>query len=196
MKKKNISQTDIDLYSIKHGDMMAENRLFARYWPRIRRWIHAKGLPREIEFESADISQDICIKVWSQFKDTIPSNRQEFRTWLYRKIRDHIKNIYDFTNALKRKAPEGTISLDLLYDMDNGDRRLADKRGLTPRSIIDISQLMHIIFSKFTEDEQKIIQLRLEEFTFSEIGVKIGMSEDAARKKYGRAITKLRSIVM
>jgi RNA polymerase sigma-70 factor (ECF subfamily) len=99
------------------GDGDSMNRLFARYYERVRRSVRARigGKLRE-ELETADILQPAFLKAFQNFDRFEMRDEGSLLHWLAEYAHGQVHDAADHANAQKRRAPKPTLHLDDSHD--------------------------------------------------------------------------------
>jgi RNA polymerase sigma-70 factor (ECF subfamily) len=172
-----------ELKAATGGDLAARWRVleacrdYLRLVVRRGRWSNAAGLPA-----TSDLVQGTVVDAWRQFSKFRGRSPGELRAWLKAML------IHASLNARRRPgaAPIGCGS----------------EAGAVPASGPSPSQAAQAEMSRealdaalggLAERHRTVIHLRVwDRLSFAEIGVRMEVSEDAARMMYGRALAKLR----
>jgi len=201
----------IDLIRMgKEGDEHALNTLFARYHKRVLRIVRLRlnlGMRERLRVQSIDILQEVFLNAFKNLSGFEPTSEGSFIHWLSRIVENVIRDQLDFASASKRNPPGGLTSLDKTINVSEDELHLRNiiTSGLNQTSPYtspthrvwkqDAKNIVDDLLLKLDESDQEvIIQHKLVELTFSEIGSLLGKSEDAVRKHFHRAFAKLVSI--
>lgn len=65
----------------------------------------------------------------------------------------------------------------------------------TPEQAMQAAILVQELYDKLTDEEQKLLDLVFDRYTFEEIGARLGISSVAARKRFSRLIQKLKGFL-
>jgi RNA polymerase sigma-70 factor (subfamily 1) len=186
----------------KDGEKHALNTLFARYQERVLRIVRLRlnaGTRERLRVQSMDIVQDVFIKAFKGLSGFQPTSKGAFINWLSRIVENLIRDQLESALAGKR-ASTGECPLDGDTSTVSGDKpgdRLVSPWTSPTQHVLkgDIRAVVDDLLLQLDEpDQEVIIQHKLEELTFSEIGCYLGKSEDAVRKHFHRAFAKLVSI--
>ncbi len=194
-------ETQSLIVNAKLGEEKALNKLFAKYQGKILRIVRLRlppNLRQKLRLQSMDIVQEVFMHAFQHLKDFEPQSQGHFLNWLSKKTEWFIKDRLDYVSRAKREAPGGEISMDqeITPSTETSQMQIQIKDdGTTPSQFAvrqDREQLIDSLLEVLEPEERELIIHRdLEELTFTEIGEKLGKSEDAARKQYCRAFKKL-----
>lgn len=154
------------------------NELFAAHYKDVYTYLYSLS-------RNAPLSEDLASEVFLEAVKSIAGFRGEsdIKTWLFAIARH---KWFAYLRRKKRRAE--TEALLEFYDqpsanMDEAyqDRALAEK--------------IYALLAKEPERTRNVVLMRLEGFSFYEIGVKYGISENSARVIDFRAKAKIRNIL-
>jgi len=131
------------------------------------------------------LAEDLTSEVFVEVVRSIAGFRQEsdLRTWLYTIAR---RRWYQHLKWKKRQLPQGEPG------------QLADWLGPDPEQDLQNREMARYIqgfLEREPERSQQIFQMRLEGYSFYEIGIKLGVSENSARVIHFRLRAKLRKLL-
>ncbi len=99
------------------GDSDSMNRLFARYYERVRHNVRARiGRKLREELETADILQPAFAKAFQNFDRFEMRDERSLLHWLAEYAHGQVHDAADHANAQKRRAPKPPLRLDESYD--------------------------------------------------------------------------------
>lgn len=140
-------------------------------------WSNEAGLPA-----TSDLVQGTFVEAWRQFTRFRGRTPGQLRAWLRAIL------IHSSLNARRRirMAQMGSgRGMMAAHAADESPSAMAQGRAAR--------EALEMALSGLPERDRAVIHLRLwDRLTFAEIGGRIGVSEDAARMAYGRALVKLR----
>lgn len=132
----------------------------------------AQKLPGDAESMAEDLAQETMLRAWRS-RQTF-GNKGTFRNWLLT-IAKNVCNNYYSKEAFKPDAVAASLS---------SAKSLAVS-GLEP-------ELAYIGTALLSEQQKNVLELRLQNLTFAEIGQKLGISEGAAKLCYFKAKKNLK----
>ena len=129
----------------------------------------------------SDLVQKTMVDAWQHFPGFKGRSQAQFRAWL-KAILTHIA-LND--RRRQRASPIDESSAQQFIDTRSSPSQAAQKHA--SREALDAA------LDRLPERHRAVIRFRVwDQLSFGEIGDRLGISEDAARMLYGRAIAKLR----
>jgi RNA polymerase sigma factor (sigma-70 family) len=123
-----------------------------------------------------DLAQDVFVDLLLAARCRPPSNT---RAWLARVAQRHAADT--IVSTVRERAAR--------VRLEASDRSLPDPDRGDP----DARLALQACIARLTEPQRRIVALRLlEGLSFARCGLRLGMSEDAARMRFGRALDALR----
>lgn len=172
--------------------------LFERYRPRLRLLVQGRIDPSLAAKMDADdvISKafEAASRRWEAFK----ANRQvsDF-LWLYRIVSDTFVEMWRIYTAGKRDAYR-EARWDQSGSIDLGMRLAAAGPG--PASEVSRREQLQLIrraIAQLTPDDRDVLWYRdRDQLSYAEIGEFLGLTADAATKRYVRAVAKLKQVYL
>jgi RNA polymerase sigma-70 factor (ECF subfamily) len=185
---------------VRGGDESALNQLCKVYGPRVH-WIIRLRMGKELrsKLESMDLVQDTLIHALSGLDGFTYKNEGDFVRWLStiaeNVLRGNLKKLHAGKRDIRREVP-----LDG-YGPTTGSRLIRNPGPIdatTPSVIMsrkeDLEKLEKAIDQLKPEYKKVIILTKIEGFSYKEISVKLGKSNDAVRKLISRAILALANV--
>lgn len=178
------------LDALRAGDAVAWSQFVPLYAPLIYCWCRRAGLSAE---DSADLLQQVLVKVWAGIAAFESRAGSSFRGWLAIITR---RALLDFFRA-QRGAPSaagGTEALRTFHqlpaDIERSTEFLnADLRGLAQRA-------MRMLHTSIPPESQKLFELTiLNNHSTAEAAALLGSTPVAVRKAKSRLLKKLREIL-
>lgn len=180
------------------GDQEAAALLIECYRPYLLKIANSETDDRLRAKEGdSDIVQETCWKasrVFEQFKGDSP---EELRGWLRKILRRRVGDQRDRYLADKRNVTT-EIPLHQVSDGDSQNEHLAHDSDSPSEKMVRAEEL-HLVEQALLElrdRDREIIELRQKEgCDFAEIAKRLNVSEDAAQKRWVRALQSLKAIV-
>lgn len=183
------------LKSAQDGDRGAYEAFMARYFERVLRIVRARIGPKlRTRQDSMDIAQDAMIRVIQGLDQFEPQSEGALIHWISKLVENQIRDAADFHGAQKRRISR---EVPLTTDSDEGPGllgRVQDPTQKTPSQILVLQEDLQKLEDTLDDlgSGKEVILLRdYAGMTFKEIGKELGLSEDAARMQYVRAMDKL-----
>jgi RNA polymerase sigma-70 factor (ECF subfamily) len=180
----------IDLATIelaKSGDEEAVSMIFDKY----RNYLMAianqrleSSLARRVS--PSDIVQETAAALTQSMGSFAGNSEQELKAWLRASLCNTLKNAQRFHLQDKRSVSNETeFPSNRFEDLSTPSKQM---RAVERRTLIESG------LKSLSDKDQRVLRLRHEEgLSFVEIGKKLGVSSDAARMTWGRAIEKLKT---
>ncbi|HEX5053500.1 MAG TPA: sigma-70 family RNA polymerase sigma factor [Planctomycetota bacterium] len=193
-----LTQTWELVQKAKAGDGDALNRLFQRYYERVRRCVRARiGTRLRTRMESDDILQPTFAKAFENFDRFEMRHEGSFLHWLAEYAERQVHDAVDRENAKKRKAPAGQVSLD-----DDGTDAPLQVAGasIAPIDQVAISEREAVVeqcLDLLPEHYRRVIVLRdYDGLEWSEVADVLGKNtESAAREQHRRAMVEFSKLL-
>lgn len=139
------------------------------------------------KFGASDVVQDTIIKGLERFEQFEGTTREEFGSWLRAILRSHLADVVDAFATKKRN----------IFRERPGSEGVADPWQASPSKAAasqEEEERLAAALESLSEEARRVILLRhREKFTFAQVGMAIGKSEEAARKVWVRALAALQS---
>ncbi|HET9251353.1 MAG TPA: sigma-70 family RNA polymerase sigma factor [Candidatus Eisenbacteria bacterium] len=177
-------RTEDLLAKVRAGDQRAENILFGRYYPALRRWAHGR-LPARARglYETQDIVQVALMNAFKHVRRFENRYRDSFHMFLRTIVSNEIRGAI-------RKANRRPATEELAYDLVSPDP--------SPLQIAIGSELYERYekaLPKLSSGQQEAIVLFEMGFTYNEIGRFLDLDANTARMRVSRAIVRLAQLL-
>jgi RNA polymerase sigma-70 factor (ECF subfamily) len=196
--KQDSAQTCALLEAIDRGDPQALEDLLQRHRSALHDFIEIHCDPRlRARIDASDIVQDTQMEVVRRLGDFLASRPMPFRLWLRKKAMDRLLNLRrdHLTRARRSLAREQALP-------DRSSLLLARPllaRLPSPSQQIEAQELAERVsraVAQLSDADREILLLRhAEDLPFEEIGCLLDIDPAAARKRFGRALIRLQSIL-
>jgi len=180
--------------SAQGGDAAALDRLFGRYYERVRRAVRARIGPQlRARLETADILQPAFAKAFENFDRFEMRHEGSLMHWLAEYARHQLLDAVDRENAAKRRAPGAPVAIDAL---GSDVRHEPADAGPSPSTVADGAEQAAAVEScldELPEHYRTVIVLRdYDGLEWYEVAEKLGKNTDsAARQLHRRALLEL-----
>ena len=192
------SETRALLEGIRRGEARALENLLARYRPGLRAFVECHFDPRlRARVDPSDVVQDTQMEVVRRIGDFLASRPMPFRLWLRKKAMDRLSNLRrdHLTRARRSVAREQAwpdrSSLLLARPLLAG--------GPSPSQHAQAQELAERVsraVAQLAEADREILLLRhAEDLPFEEIACLLEIEPAAARKRFGRALIRLQTVL-
>jgi len=181
------------------GDGDAMNRLFERYYERVRHPVRKRIGPRlRSRLDSDDILQHAFGKAFENFDRFEMRDEGSFLHWLVEIAEHQVRDAIDRENAKKRTPPAGLVSLDDAGDASGGPIEVA-ARATGPIDRVAKAErkaVMDECIDLLPEHYRTVIALRRLDLEWQEIARRLDKkTASAARELHERALLMLRELL-
>ena len=169
------------LYAAQHGDSRAVGELFARYWPRLRRWAHGR-LPRWVRTnaDTTDLVQEAFVGALRNLDAFEPRSAHALAAYLRTAVRNRIRDEH------RRIARRGPVAMA-------GDE-LAAVDGSPLESLLQAERMRRYraALETLSERDRELLVAHVElAYSHAQLGLMTGRSPNAARMALQRAVERL-----
>lgn len=169
---------------LQAGDHAAAAELVAAYEPELRRFVRFRMNSPQMRrlVESADISQSVFAKFFVDIKSRAgcPESPQQLRrlliTMTRNKINDHVRH-HKAAKRDMRRVQAGMDAIESAYD-----------KAPTPEDALVTQETLEAVRAELTAEEFALVNARMHGQAWSEIAIDLGVSAEAARKRFARII--------
>lgn len=148
------------------------------------------GVVRRLN-DTGDIVNDLVVRVLTKGPTLVIESRSHFQHLLARMVMNHLRSNSRPSRAGLAPGFADRVALDL-------DRGLADVTQAPSEAADQAEQIawLWLAIEFLSPEHQDVVRLRaLEELEYPEIGARLGVPTDTARRRYDRALPKLRRII-
>ncbi len=200
MPSHNDSQTTRTLLeAVRNGDIQALNRLLARYRPEMRRMLELRMSPQlRRRADPSDIIQEAKAEVSRRLPEYLEQPVLPFRLWLRRITNDQLIMMRRRHLQARRRAVGRELPLPHRSSVDLA-RSLLDPGPSPSEQIVaeELAQHLRAALALLPQDDQEILLMRaFEHLSNQEAAQVLGIEPVAASKRYGRAVLRLRKILL
>ncbi len=187
------------LDEVREGNRVAFDRLFDRFQPSLRQFVANRLDPRvRARLDASDVVQETQMEAYRRMDDFLKRRPMPFRVWLRR-------TAYERLLKLRR------------HHVDAGRRSVGRELGLPDRSSLllarpfldeasspshqldrdELVRRVREVLAGLAETDREVLLMRhAEELPYREIGGILDLDPAAARKRYGRALLRLRKLLL
>ena len=182
----------------RHGDAGAFDRLFGRHREGLRRVV-ARRLDRSLRgrLDPSDVVQEAQMEALKRLSDYLGRRPMPFRDWLFRTAVQRLFKLRRHALAARRDVGREQ-SLPASGSTTGARPRLG--HGTTPSQQLaerERSARLARLLKKLSDADRTILELRvIEDLPYEEVGRRLEIEPAAARKRYGRALLRLRSLLL
>jgi RNA polymerase sigma-70 factor (ECF subfamily) len=192
-------ETRRTLDELRSGDASALGRLFDRHRPGLGRFVAHRLDPRvRARFDASDVVQETELEAYRRMDDFLRRRPMPFRVWLRKtayerllKLRRHHVVAARRSVARELGLPDRSSLLLARPFLDPGsspERRLA--RG-------DLVRRVRQSLAELSETDREVLLMRhVDGLPYRDIGCLLDLDPATARKRYGRALLRLRQVLL
>jgi RNA polymerase sigma-70 factor (ECF subfamily) len=192
--------TDDLLASARSGDRSAVEQLLARYRGRLRQMVVVRMDARlSARVDPSDVVQEALAVAARKLPAYLRKPTVSFYPWLRRiawerLVDAHRRHIRAGRRSVSREEPLGLSDSSA---MQLADRLMAQGTNPLARLLRDeLCARVQAILARLAAGDREILLLRhLEQLTSAECGEVLGVSEEAAKKRYLRAVRRFRRLL-
>jgi RNA polymerase sigma-70 factor (ECF subfamily) len=186
------------LEQVARGDGSALGRLLQRFRPRLQAFIGVRLDPRvRSRLDPSDVVQDVQLEVTRRMAEFLNRSPMPFHLWVrktaYERLlkvqRDHRRRA---RRAVDREVPfpdhsSLLVARPLLAGSPSPSQQLAAR---------EIADRVGLAVTELAETDREVLLMRhAEQLPYAEIACLLNVEVDAARKRYGRALLRLRKVL-
>ena len=169
---------------LRAGDHAAAAELVAAYEPELRRYVRIRMSSPQMRrlVESADISQSVFAKFFVDIQSEAgrPESPQQLRRLLITMTRNKINDYVRHHKAAKRDIRR--------VEADVAAIESACDKAPTPHEALVNKETLEAVRAEMTDEELALVNARLDGQAWSGIATELGVSPEAARKRFARTI--------
>ncbi|MGB1396206.1 MAG: RNA polymerase sigma factor [Planctomycetota bacterium] len=175
------------LNSAIHGDSHSRSALFEQIQPKLELYLSQQSglsLRRKIQIE--DMCQDVFLRALKVLT-TLPeeATQQDFLNLVLKNahwtVLDAVKKNERFKG--ESNIPGGIVSVPLDPDAHGGEALIIEREE---------SEWLHGLIDRLEENYSSVLWLKLDGLETAEVSERLGISQELVRKRYQRAIDKLK----
>ena len=192
------AQTGTLLEQVARGDRQALGRLLQRYRPRLRAFVEARlDVRLRSRLDPSDVVQEVQLEVARRMDNFLDRGPMPFHLWVRKIAYERLLKVRRDHRRRARRAVDREVALPeqssvllarpLLAGGPSPSQQLA-AREFADRVAQAVTQL--------AEADREILLMRhAEELPYEEIAYLLEIEPAAARKRYGRALLRLRQVL-
>jgi RNA polymerase sigma-70 factor (ECF subfamily) len=182
------------------GDGEALGLLFARHREALRRAVARRlGTGLGSRIDPSDVVQEAQIEAFRRLPEYLGRRPMPFRHWLFRTAAERLLKLRRQASAARRDVSRERPLADSGSLSSGHDARLAVARPTPSQEVAarDLDARLHSVLGRLPEADQAILTLRaLEGLPYEEVAARLAIEPAAARKRYGRALLRLRALLV
>jgi RNA polymerase sigma-70 factor (ECF subfamily) len=182
------------------GDPHAFDELFGRHRAALRRAVARRlGGMLRARIDPSDVVQDVQIDAFGRLTEYLGRRPMPFRLWLFRSAIERVSKLRRHAVAARRDIGRER-PLSLLDSSSPSAGRLLRSAGPTPShqaAARDAASRLHAALGRLPEPDRALLTMRVfEGLSYEEAGPRLGIEPATARKRYGRALLRLRTLLL
>ena len=196
--KSDSAETHTLLLAIGRGDAGALDALLERHRPALRAFIEFHFDPRlRARLDPSDVVQETQLEVVRRIHDFLAHQPMPFRLWLRKKAMERLSNLRRDHLARARRSVTREEALPDRSSLLLARPLLA--RGPSPSQLLQSRELAERVsraVARLGPADREILLLRhAEDLPFEEIACLLDIQPAAARKRFGRALIRLQTVL-
>jgi RNA polymerase sigma-70 factor (ECF subfamily) len=153
-----------------------------------------RNLPGELRGKggASDLVQETLLEALRDFGQFQGATEKEFLRWLSRILAHNVANFVDRFTTGKRDIALEIVTADSWVSRHQAAG--AKNGGPSPSELAsqrEEQELFRQALDRLADEDRMVIYLRHQDWTFLEIGSRLGITKEAARKRFGRAVETL-----
>ncbi len=196
----NSEEIDQLVVHAQDGDESALSQLFELYRGRLRRMVQLRMDHRiQTRVDVSDVLQEAYVDIAAQLKNYTTNPELPFFLWLRRLTGQRLAKTHRFHLGQQKRDLARETRIDRAGPMDASSVVMASQligqfTSVAGRAVRrEMQQKMQELLDTMPDDDREIIGLRhVEQLSHNEIALLLKVSENAATKRYIRAIRRLR----
>jgi RNA polymerase sigma-70 factor (ECF subfamily) len=187
------------LLKVEAGDLRAVDELFARHRAALYRVVAGRlGSSMRGRIDPSDVVQEAQIDAINRLDEFFARRPMPFRTWLLRTAMQRLLKLRRHATAARRDVSrERPLPED---DSSPGPFRPIAADGPTASQQLaarDLARRLHAVLDRLPEADRAIVGMRaLEGLSYEDAGARLEIDPATARKRYGRALLRLRALLL
>ena len=200
MARASDEETQGLLARIRRGDRSAAEELFARHRPRLRRMVAARIDERlASRVDPSDVVQETLTVACRRLSEYLEGKPFPFYPWLRqiawdRLVDVHRQHLYANKRAIRQEAP---LELSEASAMQLADRLVSSKTSPTKHLLRkELLARVRSLLARLADGDREVLVLKhLEELSNAECAAVLGTTVEAVKKRYLRALARVRSLM-
>jgi len=190
------NETQRLLARVQDGSTAARDELFARHRAYLRRFVEFRLDPRlRQRIDPSDVIQEAQLEAARRLSAYSTQPPLPFRLWLRQITYDRLLMLQRRHAAAQRRDVTREISLPEESGIALADQICAG--GASPSQVLvrdERARRVRVALGELADDDREVLLLRhVEGLSNAEVAVVLKIAPDAASKRYGRALLRLRA---
>ena len=187
------------LQQVQTGDRHAFEQLFARYRDYLHQVVALRIDPRlRARMDPSDVVQETQLEAFQRLADYLERRPMPFRLWLHRTACERLGKIREHHLEAGRRTVEREVALPNPSSLHFAQQLLA--AGSTPSRRLEQAEVARRVgqaVARLPEADREVLLMRnVEGLSNREIGCLLGLEPAAVSKRHGRALLRLRALLL
>lgn len=203
----NASGADSDLQALRTAEAADRERvlgeLFEEHRRRLRRMVHLRmDAALRARVDASDVLQEAFVEVSGRVGDYLDNPRMPFFLWLRFLTAQKLVDLYRHHVGTQKRDPRRQVRIDRAAFPAASSAVMAEQLvgGLpSPSGTVMREEMCRQVQAGLDRmrptDREVLVMRHFEELTHAEAARELGIGEDAASKRYLRALQRLRAIL-
>jgi RNA polymerase sigma-70 factor, ECF subfamily len=190
------------LVRIQGGDARALDELFARHRGLVHRTVARRIEPSlRARVDPSDVVQEAQLDAALRLSDFIERRPMPFRQWMVRTAVERLLKFRRQATAARRDAGRDR-PLEVSSGSSNGPAVPEEIRARVSSpsqqaAARESAKKLRVALERLSEPDRAILESRaIEGLSYDAVGARLGIEPAAARKRYGRALLRLRVLLL
>jgi RNA polymerase sigma-70 factor (ECF subfamily) len=186
------------LDEFRGGDGAAFGRLFDRHQPGLQRFISRRLDPRvRARLDASDVLQETRLEAYRRMEDYLSRRPMPFRVWLRRMAYERLLKVRRYHVDAARRSVQRELDLPDQSSLHVVQPLLNSSSVSRQLRRSELVRRVRTVLSDLSEPDRQVLLLRhAEDLPYREIGHILDIEPAAARKRYGRALLRLRGLLL
>jgi RNA polymerase sigma-70 factor (ECF subfamily) len=193
------ARTDALLQRVRQGNRQALDELLARYRPRLRAFVETRfDPPLRARLDPSDVVQEAQVRIAERMDDFLEQRPMPFHLWVRKLAYERLLNARRDHRTAGRRSVDREVPLPERSSVLLARPLLAaspsPSQALVAREFAD---RVALAVAGLAEADREILLMRhVEGLPYQEIACLLDVEPATARKRYGRALLRLRKVLI
>jgi RNA polymerase sigma-70 factor (ECF subfamily) len=192
------AETKALLREIQSGNIQSFDRLFTRHRPALHRLIELRLDPKlRARVDPSDVVQETQLEAYNRLPDFLERRPMPFHLWLRKTAYERLLKVRRHHVDAARRAVEREVPLPDKSSLLLAQQLLAV--GSSPSQQLakhEMVRRVRLALGELNDIDREILLMRtFEDLSYQEVGYLLDIDPASARKRYGRALLRLRKVL-
>lgn len=187
------------LGQVRQGDWRALDELLVRYRPRLRAFIDLR-LDRRVQrrLDPSDVVQETQMCIAKRIREFVEQRPMPFHLWARKLAYERLLNAQRDHRAAARRSVDREVALPDRSSLLLARPLLARGPSVSQRlAALEYAERVAQAVGQLSDEDRELLLMRhVEELPYKEIACVLDIEPAAARKRYGRALLRLRRVLI